>query len=233
MKTVVYHVEQGSEEWFRLRAGAITASEFATARATLKSGKDKGSPTAAARNLAFRLAIERISGEPLDEGFEPWQAKRGRELEADARTQHALTINRPIEAIGFVGTEDGKFGASADGLIGEDGGAEYKAFLSPEKLRSIIIENDWSDIREQAQGCMWLTGRKWWHVVLYCPALEPAGRDLIIHEEHRDDEFIAEMERDLWAFDRLVESYRQQIQSGANDPEEHQPEPLSEAGGWL
>lgn len=208
MSVFYYDVEQGSEEWRRLRAGVITASEFATARSRLKSGKEKGDFTAAARNLAFRLAIERISGEPLDEGFEPWQARRGRELEEDARVQHALTINRTVTPVGFVRTEDGKFGASADGEIGEDGGSEYKAFLAPEKLRSIIVDRDFSEVRDQVQGCLWLTGKTWWHACLYCPALEPVGKDLIIHEEYRDDDYITALERDLWEFERLVSHYQ-------------------------
>ena len=43
-----------------------------------------------AKAYAFRLAIERISGEPLDEGFETYAMRRGRELEPAARLEHEL-----------------------------------------------------------------------------------------------------------------------------------------------
>jgi hypothetical protein len=48
------------------------------------AGEKVGDPSDAALNYAFRLAIERISGTPLDEGFETWQMKRGHDLEPAA-----------------------------------------------------------------------------------------------------------------------------------------------------
>ena len=77
---IIHTAPQGSEDWHKARAGKVTASMFKTARERLKSGKDKGSFTKAARDYAFRLAVERISGLPLDEGFETWQMRRGHEL---------------------------------------------------------------------------------------------------------------------------------------------------------
>src|ERR1051326_347485 len=44
-------------------------------------GEKVGDWSDAAKDYAFRLAIERISGKPLDEGFETWSMKRGHELE--------------------------------------------------------------------------------------------------------------------------------------------------------
>ncbi|HEQ0048626.1 TPA: YqaJ viral recombinase family protein, partial [Pseudomonas aeruginosa] len=163
--------DQGGETWHRARAGVITASMFGDARAKLKSGPNKGQPTSAALDYAFKLAVERISGEPLDGGFETWQMKRGHELEPMARMEHEIQTGLMIQRAGFVTTDDGCFGASADGLIGEDGGSEYKCFLAPEKLRAFHIDNDASGIMDQVQGCMWITGRKFWHVGMYCPAL--------------------------------------------------------------
>lgn len=175
------------------------------------AGEKVGDYTDAALNYAFRLAMERISGTPLDEGFTNWAARRGHELEPEARATHALHIGRSIQRAGVVLTDDERFGASADGLIGDDGGAEYKAFLAPEKLRPILIDGDWGDVRDQAQGCMWLTGRKWWHLCLFCPALEPVGKELVIYREERDDDYIEAMERDLLAFDEVVERFKGQL----------------------
>jgi len=204
---IVYECDQGGDLWHSLRCGAITASMFAEARARLKTGKDKGKPTQAARDYAFRLAIERISGDPLDEGFQTYQMRRGNELEPAARELHGFAYGLDIDHAGFVLTADRRFGASADGLIGDDGGSEYKCFVSPEKLRPILLENDTSSVVDQVQGCMWITGRSWWHFALYCPALEPIGRELTVIPMERDDEHIEAMEADLLAFDRLVQEY--------------------------
>lgn len=210
---IVCKVEQGTEEWHRQRAGAITASMYSEVRKRLKSGANKGDYTAAAHDYAFRLAVERISGEPLDGGFETWAMRRGNELEPEARLAHEEKIDQFIEQTGLVLTDDRKFGASADGLIGEDGGSEYKCLVSPERLRTILLADNLDEFKDQIQGCMWLTGRKWWHFVLYCPALENIGKALTIRPMERDDDYIEALESDLIKFDGLVEEYRQQLQS--------------------
>lgn len=212
---IIVNCEQGSKEWHEARAGVITASMFETARAKLKSGSSKGEPTKAALDYAFSLAIERISGTPLDEGFETWQMRRGHELEPMARMEHEAQTGLLVQRAGFVLTDDSAFGASADGLIGEDGGSEYKCFLAPEKLRAFHIDNDASGIMDQVQGCMWITGRKWWHVGMYCPALESVGRQLWWQEFKRDDNYIESLEVDLWQFKLLVDQYESKLRSKA------------------
>ena len=201
---ILHTAPQGSPEWQQARAGCITGSMFATAREKLKGGPNKGDYTTAAKDYAFRLAIERISGQPLDEGFETWAMKRGHELEPAARAEHEVAIGVLVQPVGFVTTDDGKFGASADGFIGADGGAEYKCLVSPERLRSVILTGDLSEFTDQMQGGMWITGRKWWDFGLYCPALAPIGRQFTHYRMMRDDNYIDAMELDLIAFERLV-----------------------------
>lgn len=201
---LIHRTPQGSPEWHAARAGVITASMFKTAREKLKTGANKGQPSSAARDYAFKLAVERISGKPLDEGFETWQMRRGHELEPEARRAHELHASVEVEQIGFITTDDRLFGASADGLIGSDGGAEYKCLVSPERLRDTILLNDISDFTDQVQGGMWITGREWWDFCVFCPALAPIGRELCRWRVYRDDDYIDAMVDDLIAFERLV-----------------------------
>lgn len=199
--------EQGSPEWHQARAGVITASMFRVARERLKSGPNKGDFTEAAKNYAFRVAVERIAGNPLDEGFETWQMKRGHELEPAARAAHEAASGEVVFRAGFVVTDCGRFGASADGLIGDDAGSEYKCLVSPEGLRDVLLENDITKYIDQIQGCMWITGRRRWHYAMYCPALQPIGKDLYWRVVERDDDYIEAMESDLIDFMRLVDRY--------------------------
>lgn len=174
-------------------------------------GVKVGDWTSAAKDYAFRLAVERITGKPLDGGFSTWAMQRGNELEPEARALHEQRIGIMIEHAGFVRTTDGKFGASADGLIVPDGGAEYKCLVDPARMRQVIVEQDLSEFMDQMQGGMWITGRKWWHYGLYCPDLKAAGKELILHHVRRDDDYIAELEADLVAFDRYVEHCKTKI----------------------
>lgn len=211
--------DQGSDEWHQARAGCVTASMFVVARSRLKSGPNKGKFTEAAKDYAFRLAIERISGTPLDEGFSTWQMKRGNELEPTARAIHEEVTGLLVDRAGFVTTDDGLFGASADGLIGDKGGSEYKCLVSPERLRDVLLDDDISDFTDQVQGCMWITGREWWHFGLYCPALASIGKDFFLREVARDDDYIETMELDLIEFNSMVCSYRHKLAQLQATPE--------------
>lgn len=209
---IVINCDQGSPEWYESRVGRVTASMFVEARKRLKSGPNKGDFTAAGKQYAFRLACERISGQALDEDqFETWAMKRGHELEPEARLAHELQKEILVEQAGFILDDEGIFGVSVDGLIGDDGISEYKCFISPVKLMPILLEDDLSDVMDQIQGGLWITGRKWAHFVLYCPALASIGKDLTIIEVERDETYIRELQSDLLEFNGLVESYIEKL----------------------
>lgn len=206
----IHEVAQGSPEWFQARTGAITASMFSEVRKRLKSGPNKGDWSSAAHDYAFTLAFERLTGTPLDEGqYETWAQKRGHELEPEARVTHEFEWGLQVDVAGFIASECGRFGASADGLIEDEGGVEYKCFVAPSKLRTILLSGDISEHYDQIQGGMWLTGRQWWHFGLYCPTLDPIGKALTIFPIDRDESYIEALKEDLEAFDTLVEQYKE------------------------
>lgn len=208
---IIYDHPQGSAEWLASRAGVITASKFVEARKRLKSGPKKGGFTEAAEDYAFRVAVERISGAPLDEGFSTWAMKRGNELEPEARAWVEVKLGIFVDTAGFVTTDDEKFGASADGFIDKDGGLEIKCLVDPGRIRNVILSDDISEFMDQIQGGMWLTGRKWWQFALFCPALEKVGLQLYTKRVERDDNYINEMELDLLEFERVVSKYEQTL----------------------
>ena len=207
---IIKTAEQGTDEWKQARAGVITASMFVVARAKLKRS---GEPTNEAKNYAFRLAVERISGMPMDEGFETWAMRRGRELEPEARAAHEIHAGITVEPAGFVTTDCGLYGATADGLIGEDGGAEYKCLVSPERVRDALLDNDITEFTDQVQGGMWITGRKWWDFCIYCPALDGVNRMLTRWRIVRDEEYISALQADLAAFNCMVVEYMTKLEN--------------------
>lgn len=205
---IVHDMTQGSEEWHRARAGVITASMMKTARTRLKNGEW----AAVAKDYAVKTAVERISGYPMDEGFETFAMRRGRELEPEARDHLSLHIGKDIAECGFVTTDCGKFGASADGLIGDDEGVEIKCVISPERIRSTLLDNDVSAYMDQFQAGLWITGRSVWHLGIYTPILTGVNRALTVWTVPRDDDYIAALINDLYRFEELVSQYQTKLE---------------------
>lgn len=157
-----------------------------------------------AKKYGFRLACERIAGMPLDEQFETYAMRRGKELEEGCRVEHEIEINELVELAGFITTDDNHFGASADALVGKDGGAEYKCFYDPSKLQSMILDDNWEETTDQSQTGIWIAGRNWWDMCLYVPALRCGNLHFSRKRLMRDDNLIEIMERDLLEFDNFV-----------------------------
>jgi hypothetical protein len=184
---------------------------FKVARERLKSGPNKGDFTEAAKDYAFKLAFERISGKLMDEGYITWQMERGHELEPQARRAHEIETGLIVKEVGFVTSDDGVFGASADGLIGDNAGLEIKCFVSPKGVRKLWFADDMSDVMDQVQGCMWITGRQQWHFALYCPDLSACEKDLYLRVIERDEAYIEAMQKDLHEFAGLVDESQQRL----------------------
>lgn len=206
-------IKAGKTEAEAMLIAGYKAKPRADAIARAIAGQKVGSLSSAAKDYAFRLAIERISGQPLDEGFQTWAMQRGHEMEPAARLAHEIEVGVVVERAGFVLTDDSIYGASADGLIGADCGSEYKCLVDPARLRAVLIDGDLSEFTDQVQGCMWITGRKRWHFALYCPALEPIGCSLWWKEIERDDNYIEAMEEDLLEFKAYVDAFEAQLRA--------------------
>jgi exodeoxyribonuclease (lambda-induced) len=213
--------QQGTDEWLAARAGVITASTFADATSKLKraSGDKKpGDPTDTSEKLAIATAIERISGQPYGDTFQTFAMRRGQEQEAFARMRYEARHGVIVEESGLILTDDRLFGCSVDGLIDDHGGFECKTPLDPLKVVNIIKTGDISEYMHQIQGCMWITGRKWWDFVMAVPDLEALnnGNELYVQRVLRDDDFIEQMEQDLWQFAVRVKRYEELLRKPYN-----------------
>lgn len=210
----VFEVEQGSPAWHACRAGVLTASNVSVARERLKSGPNKGELTAAARKLAFRIAIERVCECPLqDDKFETYAMRRGHELEPEARSCHEA-LGVVVRRAGFVTTDDGRLGASVDGFIDPSGAAEYKCLTGPDSLMPIWLEGDFSEFMDQMQTGLYVTGREFFHFGLYCPFM-PEGSPFrfTLQLVKRDPVWVAAMKTDIAQFLAVVDQYEAQLRA--------------------
>lgn len=202
----IHNHEQGTEAWLASRAGVITASRYKDARDRLKPAKGEivGKPSAKCTGYAAQVAVERIAGKPIDKFFENWQMREGKEQEEFARIAYEATAKEMVEEVGFITTDDGFFGYSPDGIIGTDGLLEIKTILSGDVAVKVCGHHDLSGYMDQCIGGLWLTGRKWIDLVIWCPALESIGKHFTVHHIERDEEAIQALEDDLMAFLQLV-----------------------------
>lgn len=220
----VVAIKAGFDEKAACLAAGYKNAPTADAVSKALAGMPVGEWGAESRKYAFRVAVERITGKPLDEGFAGnFFSKRGKRLEEEARMIYELRHDCLVTEVGLIHTEDRRFGVSADGWVNDEDGIEIKAFLDPAKLMPMLLDQDFNSIRDQVLMNLWLSGRRRWHQILYVPALEIIGRDLTVCTVDRrgdgvEDE-IAQLEQDLIALDALVESYKARLLAGC-DPVE-------------
>lgn len=202
-------IEQGSPEWLALRLGKVTGSKVAD---MTKRNKD-GRFAASRKDYAFDLALERITGEPQGPDLSniKW-VQDGKEREPEARELYAFLRDVSTKQIGFA-THDAvaMFGASPDSLVGDDGCLEIKCPKAKTHLEYILGKVAPEDYIPQMDAELACTGRAWCDFVSYHPAF-PAQSKLFVVRYFRNNERIAELEREVVAFNAEVEEIVKQIQ---------------------
>ncbi len=161
-----HDVVQGSHAWIQARLGVVTGSGF-DAILTPKTMK----PSEKSHGYLALLLAETVLGAPVDETSSEWM-QRGTELEMEARAKYGWIKGVDPEIVGFLTRDDGRVGCSPDSLVGDDGGLEIKCpkanthtgyFLRPETLVEAY--------NGQVQAGLYITGRKWWDLMSYCPPM--------------------------------------------------------------
>lgn len=208
---IIHTAPQGSQEWLDARRGVITGSRFkdcrdykALTKADEKAGKTRGEPSAKLLGYAFDVARERAGGK-APETYANAAMRFGTEQEPIARAVYEARTGNWVEEAGFITTDDGQFGVSVDGLVGEDGIIEIKTMVSSDTLFTAVVEGDVSAYRDQCLGAMWLLGRRWVDLILWAPDLASIGRDMTLIRIERNDDEINALEADLVDFLRRVQ----------------------------
>lgn len=184
----IIQVKQGTPEWNALRAGKPTASEFDRLVTT------KGEPSKQREKYLYQLAGERVAGKK-EETYQNGAMLRGKEMEAEARDCIRMITDYDVQEVGFCLADNGLYGASPDGLIGDDGGLELKCPMMATQVSYLLSKNPEREYYQQIQGNMLVTGRKWWMFVSYFPGLRP-----LIVKVGRDEPFLKALEAELEKF---------------------------------
>jgi hypothetical protein len=185
--------DQRTDKWFQDRSGKFTGSRFINLFAKSKDGK----PQKAYTDLITTVVGERLTGQYQENGMDSFSLKHGREVEPYGREQYELETGLFVVQASFIVHPSIPFaGASPDGLVDSDGGLEIKC-PKDWNIHLARFENGMEpDHMPQVQGCMWVTGRKWWDFVSYDPRVNEHLR-FYRQRVWRDETYIAALEREV------------------------------------
>lgn len=185
-----FDVEQRSEEWYELRRGALTSSNFATIMSSPQDPEGLGMR----KRLLYRLAGEQLTG-VVAETYTSKAMDRGTEMEPAARAFYRRTRFAEMREVGFVRrtihkpfSEPLVVGCSPDGFVDPDGVLQIKTMI-PELLIPIAEKGARgfpSEHRAQCQGELWVTGRAWNDLMIFYEGMPVAPTFRL----ERDDSYI-------------------------------------------
>jgi putative phage-type endonuclease len=185
---------QRTDEWHQARIGKATGSRIADLTARIQKGYG-----VSRENYMWELVKERRTGKPHT-SYVSWLMQQGIDREPEARAQYALTVIEPVTEAGFYQHPTiAMSGASPDGLVGDHGLVEIKCPDIKAHYAvhlSSVIEIGY---QKQVQWQLACTGRDWCDWVSYYPDL-PIDEQLFVKRVIRNDEMIAELEREVIAF---------------------------------
>lgn len=187
-------MDQHSQEWFAARLGRVTGSRVADLMARTKTGYG-----ASRANYMAELICERLTGEPAEK-FQNAAMQWGTDTEPQARAAYSFLTDTDVVETGFVlhpAIED--FGASPDGLIGDDGLIEIKCPNTATHIETLLSETVPAKYLVQMQAQMACTGRLWCDFVSFDPRM-PDDMQMWVKRVPRDPDFIGEMEGEIVAF---------------------------------
>lgn len=187
-------MDQGSEEWFTIRIGKVTASRVADVLAKTKSGY-----SASRDNYMAQLVCERLTGQKA-EGFTNAAMQHGTETEPLARAAYEALKDVLVDEVGFVPHPEIQMaGASPDGLVGDDGLIEIKCPNTATHIDTLLSETVPTKYYTQMQFQLACTGREWCDFVSFDNRL-PEELQLFIKRVPRDDTYIKLMEAEIVQF---------------------------------
>ena len=159
-------IMQGSLEWLQMRAGHVTAGRTedvkAFKRTKMADGTYKVVEGETRRKYKRRIALERIMGAPILEGYVSQEMQRGIDLEPVARAAYEAHTGNFVDQMSFAYHPRIKyFGASPDGLIGDDGLVEIKCPNTETHFGYLLDGVPPTKYHDQMIAQCACTGRKW------------------------------------------------------------------------
>ena len=199
---VLHEVEQRSEEWFSLRMGKMTGSNFPMLMPSSRQ-KDEDLNETQFKYL-LEKACELLTGD-RKESFSNSSMQWGTDHEDEALEYYELETLRIVNQVGFY--EIDKFiGDSPDGIT-DDRAIEIKCpnstthltyLLDPSKL---VKAYNW-----QCYAHMWATGLNKCDLISYDPRF-PEGKKIVIVTIEKDSESMDALKKRIYSLVDIIKGY--------------------------
>lgn len=158
-----YNINQGTEEWHKLRQGILTASEIKKIITPTLKVANNGE----VRTHAYEITAQRACNfiEPV---YENWDMQRGKIEEEYAKELYSEHYGS-VSDCGFITNDKWDFtlGYSPDGLVGTDGLIEIKSRCQKYQTQTIIDNEMPKDFMIQVQSALLISQREWCDFISY------------------------------------------------------------------
>lgn len=204
--TICEH-EQGSEEWHLDRLGIPTASSFDKIITTT------GKPSTSSTTYMNQLLADWFAGYPVD----PWagnvHTENGNEREPQARELYSFINDVVVEQIGFCRLKRIDVGCSPDGMVNDNAVVEFKCPKGATLIGYLLKNELPTSYFQQVHGQLWILEREHADFFAWHPDIGHFQKRV-----HRDDKFIAALEREVVKFNDIMFEMRHKLKS---QPVEH------------
>jgi len=193
----IIRCSQGDDLWIAARVGRVTGSNTdaliapPTTRQSTRKGIVCPAGTEALERAEYRqkLIVERIYGRAVG-NFTSQYMKDGSDREPFARMIYEAEVQMPVELVGFaLHPLWDWYGASADGLVGKDGGVELKC---PAEMTHDGYAANLDTLVEEYKGqvlgnLVCFPEREWWDLSSFQPYAPDSIKLLRAPRFHRSD----------------------------------------------
>jgi len=201
------NILQRSDDWYAERCGKVTASRVKDLNAKPSKGK-------ALNALGLTILAERLTGvqkETPTNFYMQW----GIDNEPHAIAAYENETGYFVNGTGLIDHPFIEmFGASPDGLVGENGQIEVKCPDTTTHLNTLLTKEVPDEYIPQITSQLACTRREWCDFMSYDPRLEPELQIIIIRVFAKDLN-IEGLERDVRAFNRAIEEAKASLKVAA------------------
>lgn len=184
----IHYCEQRSPEWYEVRLGKVTSSNF---KNVIANGRGSA-PSKTRNNYMIQLIAERITSEKQDY-FLNDDMIHGMDTEQQAKDFYEWKEGVEIEEVGFIEhSED--VGVSPDGLIGTNGMIEIKCPKTTTQVQRVLDGIFPSEYKAQVQGQLWVAEREWCDFISFDPRIISSAASYFKIRVYRDEEYIKQLE---------------------------------------